>query len=220
MLRVTSTRVSKRVPRLIRYRDLADMIRRSPPRCGRVRLVAIDGSGGAGKSVFARRLARSLGGVPVVHTDDFASWENPHNWWNRFDEAVLGPLERDDPVRYQAYDWASRQFGDWQEISKSDVVIVEGVSSSRRVTVDRLTMGIWIDTPRDERMARGIARDGETMRPDWEHWMAEEDAHFARDRTRDRADLIVDGSPSVPHDPEEEFVALVAQRNDLRPAPR
>jgi cytidylate kinase len=34
------------------------------------RLVAIDGPGGAGKSVFAARLAKALGGVPVVEIDD------------------------------------------------------------------------------------------------------------------------------------------------------
>lgn len=216
LLSVTSARDSKRVTRLIRYRDLVDMIRRSRPTCGRVRLVAVDGSGGAGKSMFARRLAQGAGDIPVVHTDDFASWENPHDWWDRFEDAVLRPLEPGDPVRFQAFDWASRQLGDWQEVSKSDVVILEGVSSSRRATVDQLTMAIWIEAPRAERMSRGIARDGETMRPAWEHWMAEEDAHFARDRTRDRADLIVDGSPSAPHDPDEEFVALGATRKDLR----
>jgi hypothetical protein len=36
--------------------------------------------------------------------------------------------------------------------------------------------------------------------------MAGEDAHFAADRTRDRADLIVDGAPSILHDPVVEFV--------------
>jgi uridine kinase len=191
------------------YRDLAAMIRLSPPRCGQVRVVAVDGSGGAGKSVFARRLALSLGGVPVVHTDDFASWEDPHDWWDRFEVTVLGPLARGDLVRYQAYDWAGHRFGDWQEIPASDVVIVEGVSSSRQAAVDRLTVAIWIEAPREERMTRGIARDGESMRPAWEQWIAEEDVHFARDRTRERADVIVDGAPLVPHDPEEEFVALI-----------
>jgi hypothetical protein len=135
-----------------------------------VRLVAVDGSGGAGKSVFARRLARRLGGVPVVHTDDFASWENPH-LVDSVRGGRPGPLERGDPVRYRAYDWANRQFGDWQEISRGDVVIAEGFSSSRRATVDRLTMAIWIDTPRDERIARGIALDGETMGPAWGRWI-------------------------------------------------
>jgi len=43
-------------------------------------IVAIDGPGGAGKSSLANRLAEELG-APVVRTDDFASWENPVDWW-------------------------------------------------------------------------------------------------------------------------------------------
>jgi hypothetical protein len=73
---------------------------------------------------------------------------------------------------------------------------------------DRLTMAIWIESPREMRLDRGIERDGESMRPAWDRWMAEEVAFFARDRTRQRADLIVDGSPTLSHDPEVEFVAL------------
>jgi hypothetical protein len=67
-------------------------------------------------------------------------------------------------------------------------------------------MAIWLETPRDQRLARGISRDGEPLRPQWDRWMAEEDAFFERDGTRDRADLIVDGSPSEPHDPDLEFI--------------
>jgi hypothetical protein len=47
------------------------------------------------------------------------------------------------------------------------------------------------------------------MRTQWEEWMAEEDAHFASDRARDRANIVVDGAPSIPHDPEEALIANV-----------
>jgi riboflavin biosynthesis pyrimidine reductase len=58
------------------------------------------------------------------------------------------------------------------------------------------------------RLKRGIERDGASMRPAWDRWMAEEDAFFDRDRTRKRTDLIVNGSPTLPHDPETEFVTI------------
>jgi uridine kinase len=190
------------------FTELGSRIRSGRTRCGAVRLVAVDGPGGAGKSVFSARLARALDDAPVIHTDDFASWDNPHGWWPRFEEQVLGPLERGEPVRYQRWDWAAHRLGDWVEVRESDVVIVEGVSSSRAAVKDRLTMAIWIESPREMRLDRGIERDGESMRPAWDRWMAEEVAFFARDRTRQRADLIVDGSPTLSHDPEVEFVAL------------
>jgi hypothetical protein len=40
---------------------------------GPIRLVAVDGPGGAGKSTFARALSEAAGGAPVIHTDDFAA---------------------------------------------------------------------------------------------------------------------------------------------------
>ncbi len=39
--------------------------------------------------------------------------------------------------------------------------------------------------------------------------MAAEDRHFAEDHTAERVDLIVDGAPDVPHDPDREFVCLL-----------
>jgi len=38
-----------------------------------------------------------------------------------------------------------------------------------------------------------VERDGPSAVDQWESWMAAEDAHFARDPVRERADVIVDG---------------------------
>jgi uridine kinase len=174
--------------------------------------VAIDGPGGAGKSVFAERLARHLGNAPVVHTDDFASWDDSIEWWGRLEDEFLRPIELGRwPVRFRAYDWAARRLGEWREIPESDVILLEGVSSSRQTIAKRLSLAVWVEAPRDRRLARGLDRDGDAMRAQWEQWMAEEDAHFAKDRARDRADVIVDGAPSTPHDPEETFIVAALE---------
>jgi uridine kinase len=193
---------------LCRFSDLAAAIRAGPPRCGAVRLVAIDGPGGAGKSTFAKRLARALGGVPVVPTDDFASWDNPLDWWARLEAQVLEPLAAGRPVRWRAYDWWRQQLGDWRELPGSDVVLLEGVFSTRSALAGRLSLSVWIEAPAGARLGRGLDRDSLDMQPLWERWMAQEEAHYARDRTRDRADLTVDGAPSTLHDPNVEFVCL------------
>ena len=44
---------------------------------------------------------------------------------------------------------------------------------------------------RDTRFRRGITRDGEPYRREWERWAAQEAEQFLADRTRERADLIV-----------------------------
>ncbi len=72
-------------------------------------------------------------------------------------------------------------------------VVVEGVTCTRREIADRLAVRVWVEAPADERLRRGLARDGESHRHLWERWMREEDAFFARDGTRERADVVVDG---------------------------
>ena len=53
---------------------------------------------------------------------------------------------------------------------------------------------IWIETPREVRLARAVERDGEDALDDWEFWMGEEDTHYERDPTRDRSDVVIDGT--------------------------
>ena len=164
----------------------------SPPRGMVTRVVAIDGHGGAGKTTLAARLADALG-APVVHTDDFASWDEPVNWWPRLLEQVLRPLSEARPARYQRYDWDDERLAEWIDLPAADVVILEGVSASRREFASYLALAIWVDTPRETCLARGLARDGAHHRELWEGWMASEDEFFARDRPQERANVLVRG---------------------------
>jgi uridine kinase len=179
------------------------------PVCGSVRLVAVDGPGGAGKSTFAARLAIALAGAPVVHTDDFAGWDNEFGWYPRLLSQVVEPLSQGRPGRYQRYDWARRDLAEWHDVPLGPVVIVEGVGAARREFAPFLSLAVWIETPAPLRLARGLERDGTDMLGFWQQWIAGENEHFAADRPRDRADLVVDGDPALPHDPETQFIALL-----------
>ncbi len=197
--------------RVCRFVDLATEIAALPASCGPTRLVAVDGPGGAGKTTFARRLSASFAAppaVPVVHTDDFASFDNQFGWAPRLRAQLIEPLRRGEPARYQRYDWVEERFAEWHELPPSDVAIIEGVGAAQRRFADALALSVWIDTPPDVRLARGIARDGEELREFWQQWVVGEQAHFAADGTRARADLIVIGDPTVTHDAHTEYVAL------------
>ncbi|QNG36551.1 hypothetical protein F1C76_08080 [Geodermatophilaceae bacterium NBWT11] len=170
-------------------RDVLERTPRSP-----VSVVAIDGPGGSGKTTLAALLAEALGGAPVVHTDHFATPASPLDWWPRVIEEVLSPLREGKPVAFRPYDWAGGRLDGRVEIKPVPVVILEGVSASRLVFRPFLAYSIWIDTPRAERLARGIARDGEASREQWAVDMAHEDAYMARERPEIHADLILSGA--------------------------
>lgn len=174
--------------------QLIDLIEVSkPPEAMNTRILAIDGLGGAGKTTLAALISSALGDCAVIHTDDFASWENNLDWWPRLREQVLDPLMANEAARYQRYDWLRRELAEWIEVQPADHVILEGVSSSRDRFRNALAVTIWVETPRNERLRRGLARDGEALRDYWIQWMRDEDRYFETERPDLRADIIVDG---------------------------
>jgi len=196
-----------------RYADLARAVLDAAPRLGPVRLVAVDGPAGSGKTTFAGRLGRALRAagatVAEVHTDDLLEgWADTVSFWPRLEQQVLGPLRRGESGAYRRYDWDQGKFRvELIPVPVTDVLIVEGVTTARTAIRGELTLAVWLAAPRELRLARGIERDGEALRPQWLRWMADEATHFAADRTEARADLRVDGAPGTPHDPETEYVA-------------
>lgn len=196
----------KRSSELHSYKELVETILE---RSAGVRLVAVDGHGGAGKSTFAERLASAADGRAfIVHTDDFASWDNPINWWPQLLERVIKPLAAGETGRFQRYDWASGRLAEWIIVPRMPIVVIEGVSSSRAEWRHYLSFAIWIETSRDTCLKRGLQRDGDEMLAQWEQWMAAEEEHFRRDGARDRADLFVESSPRGPLDPQSQFVVV------------
>jgi uridine kinase len=192
------------------FAELGHDILARPPRLGPVRLVAIDGPAGSGKTTFARRLSGALtqagSRAPQVHVDDLlAGWGDLATFWPRLERWVLDPLRRGAEAAYRIYDWHAEAFREeWTTLAVPDVLIVEGVSSARAVVRPELTLSVYLVAERDVRLARGIERDGEALRPNWLRWMTEEDEHFARDDTMAHADLLVDGTSDVP---ETEYVS-------------
>jgi uridine kinase/uncharacterized cupin superfamily protein len=157
----------------------------------RTRIVAVDGPGGAGKSSLADRLARELD-AQVIHTDDFASWENPVDWWPALIELALEPLAAGRAARYTPTSWGGEERNPLV-IDPTGIVILEGVTASRQAFRPYLSYSIWIETPREVRLQRGLERDGEHARPQWERWMEEEDRYIERERPAERADMVVPG---------------------------
>jgi uridine kinase len=175
--------------------DLAARVRRLGPSCGPVRLVAVDGHAGSGKSTFAGRLAQELDDAPVLRLDDIASHEELFDWTGRLLRQVIEPLGRGRTARYAPYDWRTRRFGPPRPLPPAPVVVVEGVGAGRRALRPHLALLLWMDLPREESWARGRARDGAEQRDFWDGWVRAERAHFADDPSRPFADLLVRQRP-------------------------
>lgn len=174
--------------------ELVKRIRAAPLRFPMsTKIVAVDGPGGSGKSTLAARLSLALD-APIVHTDDFASWDIPMDWWPRLLSQVLEPLSANESAHFQRYDWNSERLEEWHEIPPTPYLILEGVSASREAFRPYICYSIWVETPRDERLRRGLERDGMEMYDLWLEWIAAEDLFFGRERLHLRADVIVDGT--------------------------
>lgn len=189
--------------------ELAARARSAPPRLGPVRLIAIDGPSGAGKTWFAAGLASRLA-APVVHTDDLLDgWADQFTFWPRLETEVLVPLSHGEPASYLSYQWDKGAFGGVPiTIPPAECVLLEGVSSARRAIRSRLSLSVFVTAPADLRWKRAIERDGGddvAFRAYLERWRAAENRHFARDGTEASAGLVVDGSAEGRDDEFEEL---------------
>ncbi|MFF4699071.1 uridine kinase family protein [Streptomyces chattanoogensis] len=175
---------------------LAERLRALPPSCGPVRLIAVDGHAGSGKSTFAARLAEALEGAPVVHTDDLATHDELFTWDERFREQVVEPLARGERARYGIYDWVRREIGEWRELAPAPVVLIEGVGTGRRTLRPYLACLLWMELAREHSWERGQLRDGPGLSVFWDGWIRAERRHFAADPSRPYADFLVHQGPA------------------------
>jgi uridine kinase len=196
---------------------LLDRVQAAPARLGRTRLISVDGPAGTGKSTLAARLAaraeaRGLK-VLVLHMDDlYDGWDGATRGFGLLRDHVLSRLAEGREGRYRRYDWNLGAYSERHVVPVSvDVLIVEGVTAADRGAEPWPSLRIWIETSNDVRLDRGIERDGEALRDRWLDWMRWERDHFAAENTRERADLVVDGNPAVPHDPALELVTKVVR---------
>ncbi|MET8700550.1 hypothetical protein ABZW10_17000 [Kitasatospora sp. NPDC004723] len=172
---------------------LAAELRALPPSCGPVRLVAVDGHAGSGKTTFAGRLSAALGGAPVVHLDDLATHAEPFEWCGRLRAQVLEPLAVGRGARYAVYDWTLRRFAGTAAVPLAPVVLVEGVGAGRRAVRPWLSRLVWMELDAATARRRGEQRDGPRLAEFWAGWAVAESAHFAADPSRPYAATVVDG---------------------------
>lgn len=186
-----------------RVADVAELLSwmtfEQQPTLGSSRLLCVDGRAGSGKTTLGRavnRAASEVGTSRLIQMDDlYEGWSGLGNDLTaRIDSELLGPLREDRPGRYRRYDWEREQFAEWHTVEPADILVIEGVGSGASAYHKSITTLVWVEAPRELRIKRGIARDGDEVLDKWLIWMADEDVLFARERTRERAGVLVDGT--------------------------
>ena len=129
----------------------------------------------------------------MIHTDDLlAGWEGlpglPHTL-----TALLAPLHDDQPGSYRRYDWERREHAEEVAVDPGPLLVLEGVGSGPLLHAPLVTVLAWVEVPYDLRMARGLERGGIGVAQHWRQWAVDEQEVFARERTRERADVVLDG---------------------------
>ena len=178
---------------------------------GRPVILAIDGRSNNGKTTLAGRIGDAVGGAVVIHTDEIAWRHSRFGWADLLTDGILLPLHQGRAVKYRPPRWAEYgRDGSIDVAADCPLVIIEGDGAGRREVAHLIDALIWVQSDEREAEHRVLDRIGKpneapTMSSHRE-WMAEEIPFNAAERTWERADVIVCGTPEIPCDPVTEVV--------------
>lgn len=154
--------------------------------------VLLDGRSGSGKSTLADELCRLWASSTVVRLDDiYPGWDGLAWAIDHVRTCLLEPRAAGRPGRWRRWDWTTSAPSGWHTVEAGQRLVVEGVgalSAANRALAD---LGIWVDAPAEVRKQRALARDGDTYRPHWDRWAAQEEVFLAALAPRSAADYLV-----------------------------
>lgn len=162
------------------------------PRAGGPLVVAVDGRSGTGKTTYAEALGACLD-APVLHLDDiYPGWDGLEAAVRTLAGDVLEPLSRGERAAYRGWDWVHDRPGALRPVPSTDRLVVEGVGAAALPAGDHADVVVWLEADDAVRKDRALRRDGEVFAREWDRWAAGEERLLARDRIRDRADVVLD----------------------------
>ena len=162
-----------------------------PPTLGAGRLVCVDGPAGSGKTTLAAALAGLVPDAQVVHCDEMLQGWRGLPGLAESVERLVTPMVSGGAGAWRRWDWAADDWAEWHSVAPGGLLVLEGVGSWSPAIAPAVGCLAWVEADSDLRLARGMARDGEAMRPQWLQWRLDEDELFARLGTRGRADVVV-----------------------------
>ena len=173
--------------------ELAAALPGTEPRLAGVRLIALDGRSGSGKTWLAGRLAAPIG-APVIHLEDlYPGWDGLAGTAEVLSDWVTGPLGRGQPARWRRFDWDAMSYAEWHTTGPADVIILEGCGSIRTRLAGTYAARIWVEAPAVTRRERLQARpDWAAYGPHAQQWAEDEDRLYQSEQTRRQCDFIIE----------------------------
>jgi len=181
--------------------NITALLADKPAKTGAVKFIGIDGHGASGKTSLAIILAKQLN-AEIIHTDDFASHDVPFAWSDKIIEAVFAPIVSGAKLlNYPRSKW-------WANHTPQPVInqpitpimIIEGVGALRHELRPFLSLAIFVDTPTDICLTRGLARDKDNgnsideVKQLWQNWLKAETTYMQRHSPKFYADIVIDGT--------------------------
>ena len=176
------------------------------------KLIGIDGLGASGKSRLAKQIQEAphtpgLNRPPIsiIHTEEFYKPEaertegiigdnavSPDFDWDRFENQVIKPVQKNLLVKYERWDWKADRWADWIEIPAENWLIIVGVYSLQSRFFPAYDYTIWMDVPKVERIKRMTQREGQAVAQVWQKkWLPREEHYLAIEQPENRATIIL-----------------------------
>lgn len=158
-------------------------------------VVLIDGGSGAGKSSLATRVASRwplTGRVQLIALDSlYPGWDGLDGGVERAVDGILRPHGRGIWGAWERWDWERSTEAEAHAVDPSLGVIVEGSGLLTPTSAGLGDVRVWVEADESVRKSRALARDGDTYRPHWERWAAQERRHVERDDPQSLATRVV-----------------------------